>query len=129
MGIFGKLFGKSETSGIVQELLTLKSKISELSQKYQTGAFVFGAGAGTAREQIPTICTVIDDAVKALEKGLDVHNRPITKPQIAGGLKRLVAATRQPAFIGLISTVLSTTGVIQLEKYMNGLEQIVSRIR
>lgn len=123
------IFGRGKTSGIVQELLTLKSKISELPQKYQTGALVFGAGAGKAQEQVPTICAVIDDAVKALEKGTDVHNQPITKPQIADGLKRLVAATRQPAFIGLTSTVLSPTGVSQLEKYMNELEQIASGIR
>lgn len=78
------IFGRGKTSGITQELLTLKSKISELPQKYQTGAFVFGAGVGKAQEQVPTICAVIDDAVRALEKGLDVHNQPITKPQQIG---------------------------------------------
>jgi len=130
MGILDKLFGKQKTtSGIVQELLTLKSKTSELPQKYQTGASVFGTGAGKAQEQIPTICSVIDDTVKALGKGLDVHNQPITKPQIADGLKRLIAATQQPAFIGLVSTVLSPEGIGELEKYMNELERIASRIK
>jgi hypothetical protein len=37
MGIFDKLFGKQKTaSGIIRELLTLKSKTSELPQKYPT---------------------------------------------------------------------------------------------
>lgn len=128
MGRFGKIFGKDKTSEIVHELQVLKSKVSEIPQRYPSGAFTFGAGAGTAREQIPTICAVIDDAVKALEKGLDVHNRPITRPQIADGLKRLVAATRRPAFIGLVSAVLNADGVSKLEKYMDELEQIASKI-
>jgi hypothetical protein len=129
MGIFDKRFGKSKTSEIVQGLLTIKSKIYGLPQTHQTGALVFGAGASKAQEQIPTICAVIDDAVKALKTGLDVHNRPISESQIADGLKRLVDATRQPAFVGLISTVLSYTGISELEKYMNELERIASRIK
>jgi len=60
---------RSKGSEITQELIALKSKISELPQKFQTGASVFGAGAGKAQEQIPIICTVIDDAVKALKIG------------------------------------------------------------
>jgi hypothetical protein len=128
MGIFGKIFGKGKASEIVLELQTLRSKISELPQKYPTGAFTFGPGAGTAQEQVPTICAVIDDAIKALEKGLDIHNRPITKPQIADGLKRLVEATRRPAFVGLITAVLSSPGISELEKCMNELEQIASKI-
>ena len=129
MGIFGKMFGKDKTSDIVRELETLKSRISEIPQKYSTEAFVFGAGVGTAKEQIPTICAVIDDAVKALEKGLDVHNQPITRPQMANGLKRLVTATQRPAFIGLVSAVLNADGVSELEKGMSELEQIANKIR
>jgi hypothetical protein len=48
---------------------------------------------------------------------------------MADGLKRLVDATRQPAFIGLISTVFSPAGVSELERYMNELERIASRIK
>lgn len=123
-----KIFGKGKASEIVLELQALKSKISELPQKYPTGAFTFGPGVVTAQEQIPTICAVIDDAVKALEKGLDVHNRPISRPQIADGLRRLVIATRKPAFIGLVSVVLSLDGVAELEKYMDNMEQIANKI-
>jgi predicted nucleic acid-binding Zn ribbon protein len=119
---------KKNTSEIVQELLALKSKISELPQKYPTGTFTFGSGVGEAQKQIPTICAVIDDAIKALEKGLDIHNRPITISQIADGVKRLVIATRAPAFVGLMTAVLSSEGVRVLETYMNELEQIASTI-
>jgi len=119
---------KKNTSEVVQELLALKSKISELPQKYPTGTFTFGTGVAQAQEQIPTICAVIDDAVKALEKGLDVHNRPITNSQIADGVKRLVIATRAPAFVGLMIAVLSSEGARVLETYMNELEQIASTI-
>jgi len=130
MGMFDKLFGKQKTaSGIVQELLTLKSKTSELPQKYPTGALVFGAGAGKAQEQIPIICRNIDEAIRALNTGLDPHNRPITKFQIADGIKRLVNATRKPAFIGLMTVVLSGDGIQLLENYLNELEQIASRIK
>ena len=123
------IFNRSKGSEITQELIALKFKISEVPQKFQTGASVFGAGEGKAQEQIPIICTVIDDTVKALKTGLDIHNRPITKSQITDGLKRLVAATRQPAFIGLVSVVLNPDGIIELEKYMKELERIANRIK
>jgi hypothetical protein len=129
MGIFDKIFGKGKTSETVQKLQALKSKISEIPQRYQTGAFVTGPGVGQVREQIPIICRNIDDAIRALKTGLDPYNRPITKPQIADGLKRLVDQTRRPAFIGVISTVLRVEGVSELEKYMNELEQIAGKIR
>jgi len=119
---------KKNTSEIVKELLALKSEISELPQKYPTGTFTFGTGVAQAQEQIPTICAVIDDAVKALEKGFDVHNRPITNSQITDGVKRLVIATRAPAFVGLMTAVLSSEGARVLENYMNELEQIASTI-
>ena len=129
MGIFGRMFGKGGKSDVIRELQALKSGIAGVPQKYSAGVFTFGAGASKAKEQIPTICAVIDDAVNALEKGLDIHNRPITKSQIADGLKRLVAATRRPAFIGLVSTALNPRGVSELERYMNELEQIANKIR
>jgi len=122
------IFGKKKTSEVVQELLTLKSKISELPQKYPTGTFTFGTGVAQAQEQIPTICRNIDEAIRALDIGVDPYDRPITKSQIADGLIRLVNATRKPAFVGLMIAVLSSEGVLVLETYMNELEQIASTI-
>lgn len=127
-----KIRGESKTSKIVQELLTLKAKISWIPQVHQTSAVVFGFVGELgkkAQEQIPKICAVIDYAVKALEKGLDIHNRPITRPQIADSLKHLVDATRRPAFIELISIVIDPEGISKLENYMNELERIASRIK
>ncbi|MCK4247000.1 MAG: zinc-ribbon domain-containing protein [Methanomicrobia archaeon] len=119
---------KKNTSEIVQELLALKSKISELPQKYPTGTFTFGTGVGEAQEQIPIICRNIDEAIRALDTGVDPYNHPITKSQIADGLIRLVNATRAPAFVGLMTAVLSSEGVQVLETYMNELERAASTI-
>ena len=128
MGIFGRL-RKNKDAEIIGELKTLKAKLSILLQKYSKGAFTFGQGVSTAQEQIPIICANIDDAVKALEKGVDRSNRPITRPQIAEGLRRLVIATRRPAFVGLVSTVLNPTGVRELERCMDELVQIAVKIK
>jgi hypothetical protein len=128
MGLFDKSSGKGETSGIVQELQDLKTKISELPTQYPAGGASFGAGASQAQEQIPIICQNIDQAISALNTGLDPYNRPITKPQIADGLKRLVSATRKPAFIGLMAAVLSIDGTQSLENHLNNLEQIANKI-
>ena len=64
------IFGRGKTSGIVQELLTLKTKISELPKQYPVGGFSFGSGAGQAQEQIPIICRNIDEAITCLNTGL-----------------------------------------------------------
>jgi len=129
MGIFNRIFDKSKTSGTIQELQNLKTKISELPKKYQTHAFVTGPGVGTVREQIPIISRNINDAIKALKTGLDPYNNPITKPQISDGLKHLVFETRKPAFTGLLSTIITTTGIIEFKNYMNELEKIAVRIK
>jgi len=114
--------------GIIQELRTLKTKISELPAQYAVEGFVFGVGLGQAQEQIPIICQNIDQAIRALNTGLDPYNRPITKPQIADGLKRLVSATRKPAFIGLMTAVLNSDGIQSLEDHLNYLERIANKI-
>ena len=119
---------KKNTSEIVQELLALKSKISELPQKYPTGTFTFGTGVGEAQEQIPIICRNIDEAIRALDTGVDPYNHPITKSQIADGLIRLVNATRKPAFVGLMIAVLNSEGIQALENHMNELERAASTI-
>ena len=128
MAIFGKLFGKSKTSGIVQELQTLKIKISELPAQCPAKGISFGAGVTQAQEQIPIICKNIEQAIIALNTGFDPYNRPITKQQIVDGLKHLVSATRKPAFIGLMVAVLSGDGIQSLENHLNYLEQIANKI-
>jgi hypothetical protein len=128
IGIFDKLFSGIGTGTIVKELLDLKSKISDFPKYRQTGTFTFGAGISQAHQQIQTICAVIDDAVKALKTGLDVHNRPITRPQIADGLKRLANATRETNFYELMETVFGY-GVAEFYNYMKELEQIANRIK
>ena len=130
MGFLDKLRGKDKGAlTIIPELEALKSKIARIPDDYPVYALVMGPGAGTARQQIPTICQVIDDAIKALQTGLDIHNRSITKPQIAAGLKRLVDQTSGPAFIGLVSTVINFDGIEELKRCMNELNRIAEKIR
>ena len=114
---------------IIRELHTLKSNILELPQRYPTSIFTFGAGIAQAKEQVPIICSNIDDAINALKKGKDSYNRPITKYQIADGLSNLIKATQRPQFIGLITSVFNNDGINELEKKMNELGQIAAKIR
>jgi len=113
---------------LIQELRILKSNILELSQKYPKSSFNFGAGVSQAKEQVPIICSNIDDAINALKKGKDSYNRPITKYQIATGLSNLINATRRPQFIVLITSVLNNDGINEIGKLMNELEQIAAKI-
>jgi len=130
MGFLDRLRGKDKgTLTIIPELQALKSKIAKIPEDYPVYALVMGPGASTARQQIPTICQVIDDAIKALQTGLDIHNRPITKLQIAAGLKRLIYQTREPAFIGLVSTVIDFNGIEELKRCMNELDKTADKIR
>jgi hypothetical protein len=120
---------KAAKTNVEQDLLNLKSKISELPKKYPIKEVSsFGAGLSQAQEQIPIICLNIDQAVKALKTGFDPHNNPITKPLIAQGLKKLLAATRAPGFIGLVGTVINADGIKMLEKHLDELSNITSRI-
>ncbi len=124
MGIFGGM----RAGKIVKELLDLKSKISDFPKYHQTGTFTFGAGVSQANQQIQTICAVIDDAVKALKTGLDIHNRPINRSQIADGLKRLANATRETKFYELMETVFSYS-VAEFYNYIEELEKIANKIK
>jgi len=129
MGMFDKLFGKGKATGVVQELQALKTKIADLPAQCPAKGISFGAGAGQAQEQIPIICKNIEQAIVALNTGHDPHNNPITKPQIADGLQRLVSATRKPAFTGLMTAVLNSDGIKSLEDHLNYLEQIAEKIK
>ena len=114
---------------IIQELDILKAKILELPINYSTSSFTFGTGVAQAKEQVPIICSNIDDAINALKNGKDRYNRSITEFQIADGLSNLINAKRRPQFIGLIANVLNSNGINEFEKKMNELEQIALKIR
>ena len=118
-----------EKNTLIRELHTLKSNILEIPQKYPTSNYSFGAGVVQAKDQVPIICSNIDDAINALKIGKDSQNRPITAYQIADGLNKLINATRHPEFIGLITSVLNNDGINELVKKLNELEQIAEKIR
>lgn len=119
---------QAANTGEHQILLDLKAELSALTTKYPSSGFTFGGGAAQAQEQIPTICRNIDDAIGALNTGFDPHGNPITKAQITDGLKRLVEATRNPAFVGLVTVVLNSDGIQQLEHLMSELKRIAENI-
>jgi hypothetical protein len=81
-----------------------------------------------ARQQIPIICQNIDDAIRALDTGLDRSGNPVTKRQISDGLKRLVEATRNPGLVGLLTAVLASHGIQRFEHHMGELERIAEEI-
>ena len=120
--------GKKTKSSHEKLLIDLKEKISKLPTQFPTSAHTFGAGAMQAQEQIPIICQNIDQAVEALKTGIDPHGNPITKQQISSGLKNLVRATQKPAFIGLMTAVLDSDGIQQLERSLIELERIADGI-
>jgi len=120
--------GKEKEIEPAHELQNLKIKISELPKQYPAGGISVGPGVGQAQEQISIICRNIDDAIRALNTGLDPYNRPITKSLITDGLRRLVDATRKSGFAALMLGVLSSDGILLLESYLNELEQIANRI-
>lgn len=132
-------FGKKEpreslkesarTSELIAELYALKSKIAPIPQIYPRSGFVTGPGADSDRKLIPAVCQVFDDAVRALQTGLDINDRPITKPQIAAGLKRLLDITRKPEWVGSASLVISIQGLSEFVNYMNEIEEIASKIQ
>ncbi len=130
MSIFDRLLGgaKKAKSDKAKQLIDLKERISRLPEQFPVSVHVSGGGVAQAQEQIPIICRNIDEAVAALKKGLDPHGNPITKQQIANGLKNLVRATQKPAFVGLMTAVLDSNGIQQLERSMNELERIADGI-
>jgi hypothetical protein len=82
----------------------------------------FGGGS-KALEIVPAVC---DSAIKALDQGLDVNNRPIDRTGIANGIRRLVRDARQDT--GLVATLLNVEGVQLYGQYLNELERIANRI-
>jgi hypothetical protein len=113
---------------ITRNLQNLKRELFNLPKTHPTKAFTTGAGVAQAQEQIPIICRNIEDAIKALQTGRDPKGNPITKHQITDGLKQLIAETRRPAFIGLLSTILDGYGIEHFEQLMAEFEQIAERI-
>ncbi|MGD2127055.1 MAG: hypothetical protein PVG99_13300 [Desulfobacteraceae bacterium] len=130
MGIIEKLVGKKKgpVYKVAWNLSDLKRKIPRLPKLYPAGGFTFGAGKGVAEEQIPIICRNIEEALTALETGLDPNGNPITRKQIGEGLRNLVNATKKPGFAGLLNAVLSIDGVAKLESYMDRLGDVADQL-
>jgi len=114
---------------VVQRLQTLKSKIAELQKDGGSFGDVSEPAASKSRQQVPIICRVIDDAVRAYETGRDINGRPISPVQLADGIRRLAADTRKQEFQFTLSLTLGRDAIGRLESYMNELEAIARDIR
>ena len=109
-------------------LFDLKAQLSGLTTQHPATGVNVGGGVSQAQEQVPIICQNIDDAIRALQTGLDRAGTPVNKSQIKDGLKRLVAETRKPAFVGLMTGALNSDGIALLEQHMGELERLAEDI-
>jgi tetratricopeptide (TPR) repeat protein len=107
-----------------QELRALRDKFSALPGTFPTPVQVVRIGSGP--ETLRVIPRVCEDAIRALDQGLDVNNLPIDKSGVANGLKRLVRDARQDT--GLVMTLLSAAGVHRYGQYLDELESVANRI-
>lgn len=113
-----------DTLKIVEELQSLKSKVSQLSQQYPRSSSVGGAGVERAGVQIPWICRTLDEASEALANGRDPYGNPITNAQVLSGLKQLVTYVRDPDYGTLMEMVYP--GIDKpLQECMDELERIL----
>lgn len=135
IGLLDKIRGKEkDMSPIVAELQAVKLEISKIPEAHPTYALVMGPGARTAREQIPLLCGSIAAAIEALQTGLIFGGTPIPKGVSRSVcavdlLKRSASRTRDPAFVGLLSTIINPDGLAELKKCADELNRIAEKIR
>ncbi len=134
MGLFGKRREDKDTETIISDLEALKARISKIPETYPTRAVVAGPGANTAREQIPMIRGGIGASVNVLRTGRVSDDMPIPKGLnrflfASDLLKNAVGKARDPAFVGLVSTVINLDGVAELRKCIDELDKIAQKVR
>jgi len=114
---------------MIRKLLTLKSSILEIPQKYPSSTLVIGVDTSHAKEQILLLNLNLGEAISALKKGKDKYNRPITNHQIADGLNNIINVVRDPTFLVSISGEINRMGLVELENKMDVLKKIAENIR
>ena len=118
-----------EGAATAPQLQSLRTRISILPAQHPGPGMVIGYKDDEwtdrqARQQIPTICQNIDDALNALDCGRDPVGNPITRDQVGDGLQRLIKATRKSGWDKLVSIVLSPQGIRELKKRLREVEAI-----
>ena len=114
---------------IAKSLSDIRTKFTQLPHSFPATGESVGSGAEVAKQQIPIICANIEQALKALESGLDPNSNPITGELVGEGLTQLVNAAQRSEFLGLMSGVLSIEGVTQMEGYLNELKSLAGQLR
>lgn len=114
-------------SKVVEELESLKTKVSKLQEKYPIKSLMSGSGVVSAKKQIPWICRTLNETANALIKGIDPFGNPITKEQVKEGLKKLVEIVRGPDYITTMDIIYDGIGK-PIVSCMDELEQIITKI-
>jgi hypothetical protein len=106
------------------ELAALKRRFDELPRRFPRGGMVIG---GSGARILATVSGVCDDAIRAIQHGLDVNDQPIARHLVAEGLRRLIADSRQD--LGRVATVLNPEGVRLYTQYLDQLEGVARKLR
>ncbi len=113
---------------IEKSLSDIRTKFTQLPHSFPAIGESVGPGAEVAKQQISIISTNIEQALKALESGLDPNGNPITRELVGEGLTHLVNAAQCSEFLGLMSCILSIEGVTQMEGYLNELKSLAGQL-
>jgi outer membrane protein assembly factor BamB len=108
---------------IQQDLATVRSVFDALITRAQSGSSRSGGLGVNVLETVSGVCT---DAIRALDEGLDVRNNPITRSEIAAGVRRLIdqAHIRRP----MVAAELDAAGMTLYDKHVDQLAEITNRI-
>jgi hypothetical protein len=115
----------SPSATLKHELRVLKGKFTTLPGEYPTQVQV--VRFGSPPQTLQMVALVCDDAIRALDQGLDVNNQPINPSGVANGLKRMVKDARQDT--GLVATTLNPLGVRRYSQYLDELESLANRMK
>ena len=123
-----KLAVRAGGGSVVGELKALRRQISSLPERHASDADLAGGGVAQARQQFEVLCKVIEDAIRALEHGVDTHGSTISHADIARGLNRLVATVRRPQWFGLVSSILDMEGPKELQGCIDRINRVAKKI-
>lgn len=93
------------------------------SEHGRSAVVVGGEQATGVLERIASVC---DDAIRAIEGGVDRTGRPIRLSQIADGLRSLVGDARSD--IGVVATVLTPVGVELYGEYLAEVDRVAGAV-
>ncbi|MBI3645886.1 MAG: hypothetical protein HY233_07975 [Acidobacteriales bacterium] len=119
------LYYALEVADIAKMLRALELLFAQLPRDFARGAEVVNLGAAPGHT-LSVICEVCHAAAEALEKGIDYESKPLSRVQVADGLRRLVQDAK--ADTGLVASLLNQEGLRRYDTYLKQLEETAGRI-